>query len=60
MILYSAEIMRPGEYATDAKNVKPRKRAYFRMDPVCFGSRTDRVALKRRIARKAINKSQPT
>jgi hypothetical protein len=59
-MLYSAEIMRPGEYATDARNVKPRKRAYFRMDLVCFGSRIDRTALKRRIARRAINKSQPT
>jgi hypothetical protein len=56
----SADTMRPGEYATDARNRRPRKKATFRMDPICFGIRIDRAAVKRRIARRAIKEIQPT
>jgi len=56
----SNDTMRPGEYATDPRNSRPRENAILKMERICFGIRIDRIATNRRIARRAITEIQPT
>jgi hypothetical protein len=56
----SSDTMRPGEYATDPRNSRPRKKAILKMERVCFGIRIDRAEARRRIALMPINEIQPT
>jgi hypothetical protein len=56
----SSDTMRPGEYATDPRNSRPRKNAILKMERICFGIRTDRAEARRRIALRAISEIQPT
>jgi hypothetical protein len=57
---YAAETKRPGEYAVEAKYIKPSKKANLRTDRICFGREIDCAATKRQIARVAIAESKPT
>jgi hypothetical protein len=56
----SADTIRPGEYATEARNKRPRKKSSFSMVRICLGIRIDRAVANRTIARRAITEIQPT
>jgi hypothetical protein len=59
-IEYAADTRRLGEYAADARNNSPRKKAYLSMDRTCCGMKIVCEEAKRRIALTAIKAIQPT
>jgi hypothetical protein len=57
---YAADTGRLGEYIADARYKRPRKKAYLRMDRICFGIRIDCAAINRKIALEEIAARNPT